>query len=490
MKAGPKRAPKLLPAARRLRGPGWSPGRLPRTGAGCPGRGRRRRGRRRRTTRILAATALAAVVCSLGAVLWTGGTSLHGRLWLPWKFLGSLPILDKVGPQRFTALADLLVATAALPGLDACWLATRRWRSSPEPGIGAGPPPGDDRRHRRGAGGGLGRRRGVGLGDLHAPLTTRRVSQPGWVRSVARAPVPGSATPVVLVYPFSMSATFNAGPLVVQAMSSMSFDLVGGYAKVPGPGGGALVLGRPAPPNTCWPPVVGARSAPGARPLADRRAPRRGGVTGTSLVVVTDAGRASYAAELFTAALGGPRAPPRAPGRGGSRQPRGARGRRRRGHRPWRSPLLGTVGPWSVRRRTTGRAWPPWTDASCPRERRLNPGPRRPQTPRWYGGGGVSATPRSGPTGVGPGPLGEVPMRSPSRSIGVGAMACALLAAIAVLTAAGGAGAAPADPGAGLGASAPVFSGPGGVPGPRWPGRRSPSRGRGPPWGLRTPSTP
>ncbi|MGP8058895.1 MAG: hypothetical protein ACLP9C_04590 [Acidimicrobiales bacterium] len=58
-------------------------------------------------------------------------------------------------------------------------------------------------------------------------------------------------------------------------------------------------------------------------------------------------------------------------------------------------------------------------------------------------------------------------MRSPSRSIGVGAMACALLAAIAVLTAAGGAGAAPADPGAGLGAAPRLSPDAGGVPGPQ-----------------------
>ncbi|MGP8058894.1 MAG: hypothetical protein ACLP9C_04585 [Acidimicrobiales bacterium] len=292
---------------------------------------------RRRTTRILAATALAAVVCSLGAVLWTGGTSLHGRLWLPWKFLGSLPILDKVGPQRFTALADLLVATVLALGLDACWLATRRWRSSPEPGSGPD-------RHRAMTAGIAGALVAVSVAAVasvwvtyHAPLTTRRVSQPGWVRSVARAPVPGSATPVVLVYPFSMSATFNAGPLVVQAMSSMSFDLVGGYAKVPGPGGGALVLGPARSPEHL---LATLSLGPGPLPAP---APWQIGVlrdevasTGTSLVVVTDAGRSpSYAAELFTAALG--RAPSTASGAWAWRVPATSGGP---GAPPTRTPAL------------------------------------------------------------------------------------------------------------------------------------------------------
>ena len=423
---------------------------------------------RRRTTRILAATALAAVVCSLGAVLWTAAP--------PCTVASGCP-----GSSSGRCRSSTRSAPSASPPWPTCWWPrSSRWASTPAgwpPGDGAASPePGSGPdRHRAMTAGIAGALVAVSVAAVasvwvtyHVPLTTRRVSQPGWVRSVARAPVPGSATPVVLVYPFSMSATFNAGPLVVQAMSSMSFDLVGGYAKVPGPGGGALVLGPARSPEHL---LATLSLGPGPLPAP---APWQIGVlrdevasTGTSLVVVTDAGRSpSYAAELFTAALG--RAPSTASGAWAWRVPAtsGARGRRRRGHRPWRSPLSGTVGPWSVRRRTTGRAWPPWTDASCPKSA-PEPGSSPPADAplvRWRRSFGHAPV---GSDGRRSRHLGEVPMRSPSRSIGVGAMACALLAAIAVLTAAGGAGAAPADPGAGLGAAPRLSPDAGGVPGPQ-----------------------
>jgi len=260
----------------------------------------------RRTARILATTALATMVLSLGAVLWTTGSALHDRLWLPWSALGSLPVLDEVGPQRFTALADLLVATVVALGLDACWLATKRWRSAREPMPGTG-------RHRALTIAIAGALLALCVAALvpiwatyHTPLTTRSVTRPGWVATVTRPGGPGAATPVLLVYPFPMSATLNAEPLVWQAMSSMSFSLAGGYMKVPGPDGRALVLGPARSPEHLLAMLsIGGGPLPAPAPWQIEALWDEVTSSGTSAVVVTDAGRApSYTAELFTAALG------------------------------------------------------------------------------------------------------------------------------------------------------------------------------------------
>ena len=284
---------------------------------------------RRRTTRILGTAAAATLVLSLGAVLWTIGTSLHGRLWLPWKVVGSLPILDQVGPQRFTALVDLLVATVIALGVDACWLATASWRSAPGgPGTDQGASAGE-----RIDEGGTGRRRrgpGVAIGcglvalcvaalvplwsGYHAPLTTRSVGRPAWLASVLSPTPRAPIDPVLLVYPFPMSATLNARPLVWQAVSSMGFGLAGGYVKVPGPGGRALVLGAPRSPQRLLATLsIGTGHLPAPAPWQIDALRSEVASSGTTAVVVTRAGRApAYTAELFTAALG--RAPSRSAG--------------------------------------------------------------------------------------------------------------------------------------------------------------------------------
>jgi len=268
---------------------------------------------RRRATRVLASAALVTVVLSLGAVLWTSGHDLHGRLWLPWRVLGSLPVLNEIGPQRFSALADLLVATVIALGLDACWLATARWRAAPETRGASGP--GRAGGARRGPTVGVAAALGVVCAAAlvpvwaayHAPLTTRSVSRPGWL-AAATSGAPGSKAPVLLVYPFSMSSTAFSAPLVWQSMDTMRFSLVGGFIKVPGPGGRALVLGPAHSPEH----LLGALSfgvgrLPAAAPWqidALRGELRSSGVTS---LVVTDAGRApAYTAELLSAALGRP----------------------------------------------------------------------------------------------------------------------------------------------------------------------------------------
>ena len=194
---------------------------------------------RRRATKVLASVWVVTVVFSLGALLWT--SHQFPTVWLPWRFLGSLPILDQLGPQRFTAGADLLVAVIVALGLDAVWLRTAHWRTADDP------VPGDHRAMvRRGA-------IGVGLllvclgavipvwNTYHGPLTTRTTSAPRWVKVLHAAP--NKAAPVVVVYPFSMSATLYSQPLVWQSEDGFGFRLVGGYAKVPGPGGHAVSIG-------------------------------------------------------------------------------------------------------------------------------------------------------------------------------------------------------------------------------------------------------
>jgi MYXO-CTERM domain-containing protein len=260
---------------------------------------------RRRSTRVLSTTAVVTVVLSLGALFWTTGGA--ATVWLPWRALGSLPVLDAIGPQRFSALADLFIAVIVALGVDACWLRTSQWRRAlASPGI-----------WRPGKARGL-----VAAGCLvalsaaalipiwaayHAPLTTRSVSEPRWLEGIVRTGHTAGKSPVVLTYPFSMSATAFSAPMVWQSMSGISFRLAGGYAKVPGPNGRALQLG----PARSAERVLAALSAEIAGPFPSgapwQIATLRSAVSefAVTYVAITDRGRApSYAAELFAAVLG------------------------------------------------------------------------------------------------------------------------------------------------------------------------------------------
>lgn len=255
-------------------------------------------GWRRRTVWVLTLAGVVAAVLSLGAVL-TIRTGDVSTLWLPWRALGTWPLLDDVIPQRFSALVDLAVALVVGTGLDAFYAAvagSTRTRAT-----------------RR-----VGRRRAGWLLALLAagacavslwwtyqvPFVTRTVSEPRWFADVAPS-LPANS--VVLVYPFPFPSDGVSAPMTWQALDDMSFVLAGGYVKAPGPGG------RPLSTTPTLPPYgtlarLSAR-APGTLPrgttteLASIRAAIK--AWGVDEVVVTDLGRdPTLAVQLLHEAIG------------------------------------------------------------------------------------------------------------------------------------------------------------------------------------------
>ncbi|MHB1582325.1 MAG: hypothetical protein ACYCU7_10635 [Acidimicrobiales bacterium] len=262
--------------------------------------------RRRRLAWVLGGGALVAFVLSLGLELWTSGTGAVPRLWMPWQALDNLPLLDRVAPQRFTALTDLLIAVLLAVGLDT---ARRRLATS------AQRPPPSPRRRLAWSSLATGVVALAGIGALvplwttyQLPLATNQVSVPRWFATTGRHVPSGS---VVLSYPYPFPSAGTSGPMVWQSVDAMRFSLAGGYAKAPSSGGGPLSV-TPTPADA----ILAALTSPAAGALPRGTAPQVSEVRtaidrwGVRYVVVTDGGRApGYAAALFTAVVG--RAPAR-----------------------------------------------------------------------------------------------------------------------------------------------------------------------------------
>ncbi len=251
--------------------------------------------RRRRLSWVLAGAALVSFVLSLGLEVWMSGTTHVAHLWLPWQALDNLPILNRVAPQRFAGLTDLLVALLVGVGLDVV-----RRRSA-------------ERRGRHGRGSAPVVAGVLSLAGLAAaaplwatyqlPLATTTVTLPRWFATAGRQVPPGS---VVLAYPFPFPSAGTSGPMVWQSVDGMRFSLAGGYAKAPTPSGAPLSV-QPSQADA----VLADLSAPAAGPLP-QGSPRqvtavRQGIDrwGVRYVVVTDVGPdPGYAAALFTAVIG------------------------------------------------------------------------------------------------------------------------------------------------------------------------------------------
>jgi len=267
---------------------------------------------RRRLARICAVLAAVSVSFSLGAVYWEAGTRFVSGPWLPWRTIGMLPLLDRIGPQRFSALTALFVAVLIALGLDE----GRRRLVRAWAGASAGRPVA---RHARARTAPRARRDGVPAllsGALVAvavlalvpiwrtyqvPLATTSVDEPAWFAAAGRTLSPGS---VVLAYPFPTPSAGDSAAMVWQAEDDMRFSLAGGYAKVPGPQGTPLNAG---PPGSVTRILAGlSTTAGGPLPTGSsaqiatlRGALERWHVTD---VVVTDDGRdPAWAATLFTA---------------------------------------------------------------------------------------------------------------------------------------------------------------------------------------------
>jgi hypothetical protein len=283
---------------------------------------------RRRVAWLMAGLAAVTYVLSFGVFLFTSPTGYDHGQWLPWQFLSTLPLLGRVIPQRFSALTDLCVAVLVAVGLDALWALLSGRRPAPDAA------PDRERRplagwaHRRTSVAAWSQRppsaaswvrwrplvAGLAVTALAAaalvpvwrtyqvPLSTRRVSSPAVLAAEHHHIRDGA---VVMVYPFPIDGQSQA--MVWQAEDTMRFRLAGGYVKVPGADGHALINGTPGSTVRLLAelsqPVEGPMPSGTPRQIAQLRAALA--EWDVDDVVVTEDGRnPDYAAALFTAVIG------------------------------------------------------------------------------------------------------------------------------------------------------------------------------------------
>jgi hypothetical protein len=256
---------------------------------------------RRRLTWLLALLGIVTLTMALGIFGFTSGSHTLPVAWLPWDTVGRWPIFERVGPQRFVAALDLFVVVLVAVGLDAAWKLWTRSKAttlSPKPAA---------------AGALVVALLGASIGSMVAiartyevPLRTEQLSIPAWYTTTATNLTPGS---VVLAYPFPMSASGMAQPMVWQAVDGMRFSLAGGYLKLPGPDGQALGVGAP---DSAWR-TLGALSQKAVGPLPAATASKISALRSALArwdvddVVVANRGIAPvYAAAYLTAAIGRP----------------------------------------------------------------------------------------------------------------------------------------------------------------------------------------
>ncbi|HEY2279288.1 MAG TPA: hypothetical protein VGI00_13090 [Streptosporangiaceae bacterium] len=193
-------------------------------------------GWRQLPVRAAAVTFAALAIFSLGGTLMIGGVSHPGVL-LPWHWLGSLPLLNAVLPDRFSIVADGAAAALLAFGIDLArrqpWVA--RWSRGPTLVTAI-----------------------AVLAVLPAvprPLPEAAAVAPpsGWSASLNGLHLAAGARVLVVPIP---TATFTE-PMRWQAESGQDIDLIGGYFTGPGPGGQAYIGGAGVAPsaqylNAAW----------------------------------------------------------------------------------------------------------------------------------------------------------------------------------------------------------------------------------------------
>ncbi len=179
-------------------------------------------GWRQLTVRVTAVTFVVLGICSLGGTLMIGGAS-HPGILLPWHWLGSLPLLDAVLPDRFSIIADGAAAALLAFGADLArrqpWVT--RWSRGPALVTAVMVL--------------------AVLPVLPRPLPEAAAARPpaGWSASLDALHLAAGARVLVVPIP---NATFTE-PMRWQADTSQDIDLIGGYFTGPGPGGQAYIDG-------------------------------------------------------------------------------------------------------------------------------------------------------------------------------------------------------------------------------------------------------
>jgi len=173
------------------------------------------------------------LLLALGPSLRLGLTST-GRLWLPWRDLAKVPVLEEILPDQFAPFISLFVAFLLAVGLDALYTTHRRptsWMGSRERvswvtaastavvGVVALVPV---------------------FVTFDMPFTVVPVRTPAYVRDVALGLPAGT---VLLTVPFAVSGSTQ--PMLWQAIDDMHFRLAGAALKTPDARGGPVGAGPP-----------------------------------------------------------------------------------------------------------------------------------------------------------------------------------------------------------------------------------------------------
>jgi hypothetical protein len=196
--------------------------------------------------RAAAVTFAVLEIFSLGGTLMTGGTA-HGGILLPWHWLGSLPLLDAVLPDRFPILADGFAAALLAFGADLFrdrpWATRRPWGPALVTAVAAL----------------------VVLPIVPRPLPVAAAAPvpSGWSATLDALHLPTGARVLVVPIP---SATFTE-PMRWQADSGHDIGLIGGYFTGPGPHGQAYIDGGLYSPSALYLNVLWAGGAVLKAPL-------------------------------------------------------------------------------------------------------------------------------------------------------------------------------------------------------------------------------
>jgi hypothetical protein len=157
------------------------------------------------------------------------------HLWLPWRFLGTLPILEEILPNQLAPLIPLFAAFLVAIGLDTFVHRLGQWKWTANWSV----------RARRT----LGSLVTVALSLLAlvpvlvavgAPLTVETTHQPAYMATDARKLPAGT---VLLTIPFLVSG--SEIPMLWQAVDGMHYRLAGTGLKTPNASGGPVGSGAP-----------------------------------------------------------------------------------------------------------------------------------------------------------------------------------------------------------------------------------------------------